>query len=226
MHPDFWQQRWSENRIGFHQDAPTPLLLEHWPGIGIPTGARVFVPLAGKSLDMAWLAAQGYRVLGVELSRRAVEAFFDEHGLEPGRRGSRYGVHYTSGSIELIQGDAFDLDTDALAGCEGVFDRAALIALPPDLRRRYVRELYARLPAGCRGLLVTLDYPPHEKAGPPFPVPEAEVRELYGADWTVEVLERRDILAAQPGFVEEGVTSLETVAYRLARRPAADVASL
>ena len=218
MHPDFWLQRWSENRIGFHQDAPTPLLMEHWPGLGLPGGARVFVPLAGKSLDMLWLAAQGYQVLGVELSRQAVEAFFDEHGLTPERRESRYGVHYTAGPIELIQGDAFDLDAGALAGCEGVFDRAALIALPPDLRRRYVHELYARLPSGCRGLLVTLEYPPHEKAGPPFPVDEDEVRDLYGRDWTVEALERRDILDSQPGFVAEGVTSLETAAYRLQRR--------
>ncbi|MFP7722855.1 thiopurine S-methyltransferase [Lysobacter sp. A3-1-A15] len=218
MHPDFWLQRWSENRIGFHQDAPTPLLVRYWPTLGLPTGARVFVPLAGKSLDMAWLAAQGHRVLGVELSRQAVEAFFEEHGLAPERRESRHGVHYAAGPIELIHGDAFALDAGVLADCEGVFDRAALIALPPDLRRRYVHELYARLPAGCRGLLVTLEYPPHEKAGPPFPVDEGEVRDLYGRDWTVEVLERRDILASQPGFVADGVTSLETVAYRLQRR--------
>ena len=147
-----------------------------------------------------------------------VEAFFDEHGLKPTLRESRHGVHYTAGPIDLIQGDAFDLDAEALAGCDGVFDRAALIALPPDLRRRYVRELYARLPSGCRGLLVTLEYPPYEKAGPPFPVHEDEVRDLYGRDWTVELLERRDILDSQPGFVAEGVTSLETAAYRLQRR--------
>lgn len=98
-----------------------------------------------------------------------------------------------------------------------MFDRAALIALPPELRRRYVRELHAMLPPGCRGLLVTLEYPQHEKDGPPFSVPEAEVRTLYGRDWEVEVLERRDILAQQPLFVEEGVTALETLVYRLRR---------
>ena len=76
MQPDFWHQRWSENQIGFHQSAPTPLLLKHWPTLGIAPGAQVFVPLAGKSLDMAWLASQGHRVLGVELSQLAVEQFF------------------------------------------------------------------------------------------------------------------------------------------------------
>lgn len=218
MNPDFWHQRWQQDRIGFHQQAVTPLLLKHWPSLELAAGSRVFVPLAGKSRDMAWLAAQGHRVLGVELSQAAVDAFFAEHGLQPQRHDSRYGTHYTAGGVELICGDAFALDEAALADCTAVFDRAALIALPPSMRQRYVGELYARLPPGCRGLLITLEYPQAEKAGPPFSVPEAEVRALYARDWQVITLERRDILASQPRFVEEGVTALETAAYRLDRR--------
>jgi len=218
MDLDFWHQRWREGRIGFHQDKPTPLLLEHWPALKLAPGSLVFVPLAGKSLDLVWLAAQGHRVLGVELSPLAVAQFFAEHGLTPQVRDSRYGRHYRAGDIELICGDVFGLDTDVLADCAAVYDRAALIALPPPLRRRYVHELHALLPAGCSGLLITLEYPPHEKQGPPFAVPEAEVRELYGRDWHVETLERRDILAQQPGFVAEGVSALETVVYRLSKR--------
>lgn len=216
MDPDFWHQRWRDGRIGFHQDRPTPLLLEHWPTSA--PGSQVFVPLAGKSLDLVWLAAQGHRVLGVELSPLAVAQFFAEHGLTPQVHDSHYGRHYRAGEIELICGDVFGLDADVLADCAAVYDRAALIALPPPLRRRYVRELHAMLPAGCRGLLITLEYPPSEKQGPPFAVPEAEVRELYGRDWDVTTLERRDILAQQPGFVAEGVSALETVVYRLSRR--------
>ena len=93
MQPDFWHQRWADNQIGFHQSAPTPLLLKHWPALGITPGAQVFVPLAGKSLDMAWLASQGHRVLGVELSQLAVEQFFAEHDLQPGIRETKYGRH-------------------------------------------------------------------------------------------------------------------------------------
>lgn len=217
MQPEFWHQRWREGRIGFHQDKPTPLLLKHWPSLGVAPGAKVFVPLAGKSLDLAWFVAQGYRVLGVELSQLAIEQFFAGQGLEPVRRTSPYGTHFEAGNIELVCGDAFGLDAEVLAGCDAVYDRAALIALPPDLRRRYVHELHARLPAGCRGLLITLEYPAHEKDGPPFSVAESEVRAAYGQDWDVEVLERRDILAQQPGFIAEGVTALETVVYGLRR---------
>ena len=217
MQPEFWHQRWQESRIGFHQDKPTPLMLKHWPSLGVAPGSRVFVPLAGKSLDMAWFASQGYRVLGVELSPLAVEQFFDEHELKPEQRKTRYGTHFEAGGIEIILGDAFGLDAEVLAGCDAVYDRAAVIALPPELRARYVGELYARLPQGCRGLLITLEYPQDEKQGPPFSVAEAEVMERFGRDWEVEVLERRDILAQQPGFQAEGVSALETVVYRMER---------
>lgn len=223
MQPDFWHQRWREGRIGFHQDRPTPLLVEHWPRLELGEGrraadSRVFVPLAGKSLDMVWLASRGHRVLGVELSELAVTGFFDEHGLEPQVSESSSGRHYRAGGIELICGDVFALDPALLAGCDAVFDRAALIALPPDLRERYVDEVYARLPGGCRGLVITLEYPQHEKPGPPFSVGADEVHARFDRDWRVETLQRRDILATQPGFVAEGVTALETAVYRLQRR--------
>lgn len=217
MDATYWRDRWIEGRTGWHQDQPTPLLLKHWPALSARPGERIFVPLAGKTQDMRWFASQGLRVLGVELSQLAIEQFFDESGIEPRVSTSRYGTHYEGGGVELICGDAFALDEAVLADCDLVFDRAALIALPPELRQRYVSGLYARLPRNCRGLLITLEYPQHEKAGPPFPVDEDEVHALYGADWTVQVLERRDILAQQPGFIAEGVTALSTVVYRLAR---------
>lgn len=217
MEADFWRQRWRDNRIGFHQDRVTPLLERHWDALGLPPDAQVFVPLCGKTLDMPWLAAHGHRVLGVELSELAVRQFFDEQKLVPSMRASRHGTHFAAGPFELILGDAFGLDADVLSDCMGVYDRAALIALPPDMRRRYASGLYARLHAACRGLLVGIDYPGHEKDGPPFPVADDEVHALFAADWSIDPLERQDILSEQPGFVAEGVTALHTTAYRLQR---------
>ena len=218
MDPDFWQQRWREGRTGFHQEQVTPLLEQYWDAAGVPAGDRVFVPLAGKSLDMAWLAARGHRVLGVELSPIAVQQFFGECGLQPAISESSLGMHYSAGAIEILCGDVFTIDADMLAGCGGVYDRAALIALPPAMRERYVGNVYSKLPAGCRGLLVTLDYPQQEKEGPPFSVTGDEVQARFGRDWTTDLLERRDILASQPGFVADGVTALHTSAWRLQRR--------
>ena len=217
MDADFWLQRWREGRTGFHREAVMPLLEKHWPALGLKPGGRVFVPLAGKSLDMLWLAAQGQRVLGVELSPIAVEQFFAENRLEAQTHTSAAGVHYMADDIELIRGDVFALDAAALADCAGVYDRAALIALPPALRSRYVSEVYARLPQGCRALLITLEYPQHEREGPPFSVDEAEVRRLFSPAWRIDVLERRDILADEPGF---GVSALATAVYRLDKQTA------
>ena len=218
MEADFWQQRWRDGQIGFHQDRVTPLLEKHWDALEVQAGSTVFVPLAGKSLDLDWLAARGQHVLGIELSELAVQQFFAERDLVPTISASRYGQHFTSGAIELICGDAFALDATALADCAAVYDRAALIALPPAMRRRYADELYARLPTGCSGLLVTIDYPQHEKNGPPFSVDQAEVHALFDRDWRIDLLERRDILAEQPGFIADGVSALQTAAYRLQRR--------
>ena len=217
MDAAFWHQRWQAGQIGFHQDAPTPLLLRHWPTLQVPAGGKVFVPLAGKSQDMAWFAAQGHPVLGVELSQRAVDAFFAEHGRVPDVVNTRYGVHHRAGGIELIRGDAFALDAALLADCAAVFDRGALVALPPDLRRRYASELYARLPRGCRGLLVTLEYPQPERAGPPFSVDATEVQSLFAGDWDIAQVDHRPIPPGHPGALP-GLSRFDTAVYLLRRR--------
>ncbi len=222
MDAEFWLERWREGRIGFHHDAPMPLLLEHWPSLALPPDSRVLVPLCGKSLDMLWLASQGHRVLGVELSPLAIAQFFEENALRPEIRESPLGRHYLADRIELIQGDAFLLDEATLADCAAVYDRAAIIALPPPLRQRYAAEVYRRLPRGCRGLMITLEYPQAEKSGPPFSVDEPELRALLEPDWRIEVAERRDILASQPAFSEQGVTALDTVVYRLHHQSATE----
>ena len=217
MDADFWLQRWQEGQIGFHRSDVMPLLEKHWPSLQLPAGSRVLVPLCGKSLDRHWLAAKGHRVLGVELSPLAVTQFFEEAGLEPVRTTSHYGEHFSAGPVEIILGDAFGVDPALLADVDGVYDRAALIALPADLRLRYRDTVYASVPTGAQGLLITLEYPQSEKAGPPFSVEQPEVEALFAAPWRQTLLERRDILDQEPRFREEGLSALETAVYRLRR---------
>lgn len=214
MQADFWHQRWADNQIGFHQSSPTTLLLKHWPALGVPACASVFVPLCGKSLDMAWLASQGHSVLGVELSQLAIKQFFAEHALTPATHASQYGTHYRAGGIEIIHGDAFGLDAAVLGDCSAVFDRAAMIALPPPMRARYADEVYSRLPSGCHGLLITLEYPQADRDGPPFAIAESEIRERYAPTWDIDMLERRPIAPEHPGYVS-GVSKLDTTVYGL-----------
>ncbi|OOX05862.1 thiopurine S-methyltransferase, partial [Xanthomonas citri pv. glycines] len=156
MDTNFWLERWQLGHTGFHQQEVLPLLQKHWHALDLPKESRVLVPLCGKTLDMHWLASQGHRVLGVELSPLAVTQFFDEAGLQPQRHTSAAGEHFIAGPIEIICGDAFALDASVLADCTAVYDRAALVALPAELRQRYLQTVYVQLPTHCRGLLITL----------------------------------------------------------------------
>lgn len=219
MHEDFWQERWARNEIGFHLREVNPYLRRHWSDLGLVAGAQVLVPLCGKSLDMAWLAGQGYRVLGVELAESAVIAFFAEQELTP--EVDQYGAfrRYRAGAVELLCGDFFALQAADVEDCSGLYDRAALIALPEGMRERYAAHLAAILPSGCAGLLVTLDYPQAEMSGPPFAVDEALVAQLLTEQqWTCELLEQADVLGQNWRFLQRGLTRLDERAYRLRKR--------
>ncbi len=218
MDSEFWRERWARNQIGFHLPQVNPYLQRHWPTLGLADGAKVLVPLCGKSLDLIWLASAGHRVLGVELSEQAVDAFFSEQGLVP--RVSQRGVFkvYRAGLVEVWCGDFFALGADAVADCTALYDRAALIALPPLMRVHYAEQLNTLLGPGCEGLLITLDYDQTQKAGPPFAVSDEEVRVLLGANWAVRVVQEQDILGESWKFVQDGVTRLEERVYRLTRR--------
>lgn len=217
MEPKFWQERWARNQLGFHLPEVNPYLERHWPSLALAEGAKVLVPLCGKSLDLMWLATQGHRVLGVELSEQAVEAFFSEQSLTP--RITQRGVFtvYQADLIEVWCGDFFALDAEVLADCTAVYDRAALIALPPLMRSQYTEQLNNMLRPGCQGLLITLDYDQTQKAGPPFAVTDEEVKVLLGAHWSLQVIEKQDILGDSWKFVQDGVTRLDERVYRVAR---------
>ena len=204
MEADFWLERWQRNEIGFHQPRPHPALERLWPSLGLAPGARVFVPLAGKSLDLLWLAAQGLEVVGIELSPVAVHEFAVEHGRPP--------------RVDLRCGDLFDLTPASLGPIDAVFDRASLVALPPAMRVRYAATLATLSPPGTRTLLVTMEYDQARMPGPPHSVPADEVRALFGATHEVEFVERDSALADFPRFAQRGIDRLAEAVWRLTRR--------
>lgn len=188
MKHDFWHQRWSEGRIGFHQADFNPYLKKYWQLLSLAADDRVFVPLCGKSKDMLWLREQGHEVLGVELNASACEAFFAENGAEPEcNQKSGFVVRSVDG-VELMCGDFFSLNTEDLRDVGAVYDRAALIALPQEMRTQYAEHLTQILPKGVQILLITLEY--DGEGGPPFSVQGSEVERLFGAAFEIECLER------------------------------------
>jgi len=218
MEHDFWHARWRDNQIGFHREDINPALLKHLDSLQLADGDRVFVPLCGKSLDLAWLEKQGLRVLGVELSPIAAATFFEEQGLDASVSKMDGFESYRGGDIEILCGDFFVLDKETMKDVRGVYDRAAMIALPPEMRRPYAAKMTDLLAPGCRLLLVTMEYPQEQMGGPPFAVMEQEVRDLYGDHFGITVLESEDLLAKEPGFRERGLTRLVGKTYLLERK--------
>lgn len=213
MELDFWHRRWRKNEIAFHQPQINTHLQQFWHHLHLPPGGQVFVPLCGKSLDMLWLAAQGYTVLGVEISAIAIESFFRENELTPQVHSAGAFQVWQTDEISLWLGDFFALTPADLAGIAGVYDRASLIALPPARRQDYARHLHTILPP-VEVLLVTLEYPQAAMAGPPFAVTEAEVATLYASAYQIERLYVHDALAENPRF-HDRLSWLTEKVYRL-----------
>jgi thiopurine S-methyltransferase len=213
MQPEFWHERWQQNQIGFHRSDIHPWLVKFWPELQLVTPSRVFVPLCGKSRDLLWLRAQGHGVVGVELSPIAVEAFFEENRLVPTISEAGQLKVYEADGIRLYCGDFFDLTPAEMRNVAGCYDRAALVALPPELRERYARHLARILPSSTAMLLIAFEYPQHQLAGPPFSVDGAEVERLFGSFAKVRLLEAIDILDQEPKFRAKGVTRLKELVY-------------
>src|SRR5258708_29645765 len=104
MDAKFWHQRWEANEIGFHESNANPLLLTHFKALSRPKGSRVFVPLCGKTLDIAWLLSNGYQIAGVELSELAIKQLFVELGIEAEITDIGEVKHYSATAIDIFVG--------------------------------------------------------------------------------------------------------------------------
>jgi len=214
MDRDFWLRRWNDNQIGFHVEGTNPLLVQYWPTIASTGAKKVLVPLCGKSEDLRWLSEQGQDVVGVELSLLAAKAFAAEQGIiftethEPPFTVLR-GKHIT-----YYVGDFFDFTREAEGSFRLFYDRAALIALPPEVRPGYASHLVSLMEPQFDGLLIALEYDQSEMHGPPFTVPEAEVRRLF-SEYDCSKLIEFDCLEEEPKFKARGVTWMKEVVYHL-----------
>ena len=217
MDHEFWLERWKAQDIGFHQPQFDPALDKFWSRLAVPAGARVFVPLCGKSLDMQWLAEHGHAVVGAELSEQAVDEFFAERDLVPNVRREGGFIVKTSGPYEIWVGDFFALPPSAVAGVAGIYDRAALVALPADMQRRYADKLKALLPTAPI-LLITIDYDQREMDGPPFATSPKMIDDLFLDRYERVDLVSKDVLAGHPRFQQRGLTALTGAVFLLRPR--------
>ena len=206
MDPSFWHQRWEKNEIAFHESAANQLLVKHFDALSLAPGSRVFVPLCGKSLDVSWLLSKGYRVAGAELSPLAVEQLFTGLGVQPQVSHLGEVERRSAKDLDIFVGDIFAVSRQMLGPIDAVYDRAALVAFPEDMRKRYtahLMELTDRAPQ----LLICYVYDQRQQEGPPFSVSDDEVRRHYAARYQSTLIENRPV----PGGLKGKCPATENV---------------
>ncbi|MBL9133875.1 MAG: thiopurine S-methyltransferase, partial [Verrucomicrobiaceae bacterium] len=213
MKAEFWHQRWKNKEIQFHEQTANPLLVRHIDSLGLTPGSRIFVPLCGKTLDIGWLLARGHRVVGAELSEDAVEQLFAKLGMKPQRRSVDGLIHFHTDGLDIFVGDIFQLRPETLGDVHAVFDRAALVALPEEMRLRYAQHVTA-ITGGVSQLLISYEYDQSLQAGPPFAVSENEITAHYARTHEVMLLQREEMT----GGLKGKCAASQTV-WLLQRRP-------
>lgn len=222
MEQSFWRERWDDGRIGFHEALGNTLLQEHWPALlarraerGVDVRSRVLVPLCGKTHDLTWLRQLGHEVVGVEFVETAAVAYFAERGVTP-RRFERGGaVCYEHDGVSIWVADFFEVTSEHVGTFDLIYDRAALVAIAPEQRQRYIDRLLLLSKPGAALFLISFEH--DIGSGPPFSADGVE-------DWMARgfVLERRfshDVLESEPRFRERGASYMIEIAWFGTRRP-------
>ncbi|MFK7930863.1 MAG: thiopurine S-methyltransferase [Myxococcota bacterium] len=202
MDSTFWLSRWSQDQIGFHRaDVHPDIVANEARWLGSDAGG-VLVPLCGKSVDLAWLSKRIFTI-GVELAPKAVQQFHEEQAIVAAQSPSGAFVEWKSSNLSVLQGSVFELDAEHVGPCNRVWDRAAMVALDPDRRARYVKRLRAVMPTGTQVLLKVMEYDTAVMDGPPHSIDDAEVRAAY-AGAHIELLSEDGTVP--PVFKERGHT--------------------
>ncbi len=206
MDQSYWEKRWVNHETGFHRDETHPFLEAYFSSLELPQGSTVLVPLCGKSLDILFLRERGHQVVGFEFSELAIKDFFKENNLSYEHEQVGEHVHYRSDGISIYQGDFLSFPKSELDGQQlsGAFDRAAMVALPPAMRKDYYAKMASLYPSGSKTLCNKYEYDGADDLGPPFSVPMPEVRENLEGAFKIQVLEesRRDM--DHPRLKKEG----------------------
>ncbi|MDJ0593947.1 MAG: thiopurine S-methyltransferase [Pleurocapsa sp. MO_226.B13] len=198
MDSSFWLQKWEKNEIGFHKSEANPVLVKYFGELSLSKDSRVFVPLCGKTLDIPWLLSEGYRVTGAELVEIAVEQLFDELGVQPKISSVGKTSLYSAKDIDIFVGNIFDVSSNILSSVDAIYDRAALVALPEEMRNRYTAHL-KEITDKASQLLVTFEYDQNLMEGPPFSISKEEVNRHYSDSYDLSLIVSTDVAGGLKG---------------------------
>ncbi|MEX2435617.1 MAG: thiopurine S-methyltransferase [Balneolaceae bacterium] len=216
MEISYWQSRWRKQHIGFHMEQGYEGLKTHFHKLNLPAKSTVLVPLCGKSVDMIWLDEQNMNVIGVEVSEEAVLQFIDEHNHTCSKKNFAQFTIYSSGNFQLWCGDFFRLPAHKISGIDLIYDKAALVALPPKMRVRYADKILGLCSPDTNILLHHFEYSQNEMKGPPFSVSKKEIHNLFDHFFTIKTLEQNDLdISKYPKFQKRGLKTTFTERFLL-----------
>jgi thiopurine S-methyltransferase len=213
MQADFWHQRWMQGRIAFDQQETNPLLVKYFKKLGLSKRSKVFLPLCGKSLDILWCLESGFDVVAIELSELAVKSLFERLAVEPVITKVGQLSCYSAPYLDVFIGDFFNLTEKELGKVDAIYDRAALVALPKQMRTKYAKHLI-NISKSAPQLLITFEYDQQLIDGPPFSLNSMELEQLYAIEYRSQLLESIDF----PGGLKGKVNALEC-AWLLTKHP-------
>jgi thiopurine S-methyltransferase len=192
MEPEFWHNKWHNNELGFHNETVHPLLADHWHKLSLDIDSRVFVPLCGKTRDIAWLLSKGYKVVGAELSEIAIQQLFKDLNLEPKVDHLGALLHYHTDNLDIFVGDIFDINHELIGTVDASYDRAALVALPTEMRERYTAHLVTLTKAAPQ-LLICFEYDQQTMNGPPFSIETPVLSDYYQHHYQLNLIETVEV---------------------------------
>ena len=153
--PDFWNQKYKNNDIGWDIDAPTPIFV-NWSK-KIVENKNILIPGSGKGHDAIYLSQKKHNIYAVDFSIEAIN-FLKIRAKELNLK------------INAICQDFFKLK-DYYGKMDIILEYTFFCAIHPSLRLKYIKESSSLLREG--GLFVGILLPVNKKkqdGGPPYGV--------------------------------------------------------
>lgn len=188
MDKNFWLERWETNNIPFHLEQTNPSLLKYQHFFTAKTNNNIFLPLCGKTLDIKWFLSQNQNIIGVELSEKAVIELFENLGVNPKVSGLQDMKLYFTKNVAIYVGNIFSLTKELIGNIDYIYDRAALVALPKEVRIKYTSHLM-NITNSAEQLLITYNYDQTLMDGPPFSLSHNEIETHYSKRYSIKILE-------------------------------------
>jgi thiopurine S-methyltransferase len=207
MELSYWQSRWQKGNTGWHMDTVYPPLPHLWNQIGMNSDTRVLVPLCGKSLDLLWLTDHCDTVTGVDISPKALQHVMQKHSESFIKDTSHGFTIYRSDSLVLWEGDFAKLPSDQIPPQNLIYDKASIIALPPEKRQRHAEKMIELSSFNTQILIQIFEYDQNEMNGPPFSVEEQELKRLFGNQFKLKCLHEQSKLEELQKFKQRGLSS-------------------